>query len=644
MSRTLRAGLLLLAAAAFCRTPAWAAEKNRRQEQINGAVERGIAYLRKERNPQIGGAWGGRANDAMGATALVGLTLLECGLPETDKDIQKAADFVREKALDSDYVYSISLAIMFLDRLGDSTDLPLLESLTERLLAGQTKSGGWSYRTPGVHPVVVERLRAYYKRRADDLAAGKLPKKRPFKKHAFKPAPGARQRRLNALALSGDRLLTGDNSNTQFAAMALWIAGRHGLPVQGALEVVALRFRQSQQKSGGWSYAELPPNIGGAAPLMEGNKPTATMTCAGLVGLAVGHGAAPKPPAKAKGKKVNDDRTSLDPNKDRGVIKALVALGTVIGDPADAQGANLNLGKQSPKAYYFLWSLERVAAIYGLETIDKKDWYNWGVDVVLASQLNDGSWRGEFPDGGVDTCFALLFLRKSNLAKDLTLLVGGKVKNPGVAEVTGRKGKPRPQEKLELLEPGIKLGKGGGGKLVRNPEKNSDKKPEKKAEPKEEGPEKAVARLSDELVKAAPDEREKVLARLQDGKGLEYTEALAGSIPKLAGAFRAKARTALAARLARLTNKSLRDKMQDENLEIRWAAARASALKDKAKAKQLAGDLIALLEDKEAPVARAAHAALKEITDKDFGPDTEATQAERRAAVAKWKAWWKKQQ
>ena len=38
---------------------------------------------------------------------------------------------------------------------------------------------------------------------------------------------------------------------------------------------------------------------------------------------------------------------------------------------------------------------------------------------LVASQRDGGTWEGEFgPD--VDTCFALLFLRRANLAKDLT--------------------------------------------------------------------------------------------------------------------------------------------------------------------------------------------------------------------------------
>ena len=60
-------------------------------------------------------------------------------------------------------------------------------------------------------------------------------------------------------------------------------------------------------------------------------------------------------------------------------------------------------------------------------------------------------------------------------------------------------------------------------------------------------------------------------------------------------------------------------------------------------AKPLTPDLIDRLDDKEATVSRAAHAALKEMTKQDFGPTVSATDADREKALAAWKAWWAKQ-
>ena len=74
--------------------------------------------------------------------------------------------------------------------------------------------------------------------------------------------------------------------------------------------------------------------------------------------------------------------------------------------------------------------------------------------------------------------------------------------------------------------------------------------------------------------------------------------------------------------------------------EVRRAGALACAMKDE---KQLVPDLIAMLKDPEIPVARAALAALKDLTGKNFGPGTDASTAERDEAVTKWREWWAKQ-
>src|SRR5205823_9606944 len=43
-----------------------------------------------------------------------------------------------------------------------------------------------------------------------------------------------------------------DNSNTQLAALAVLAAGRHGVPNERALAVLARRFRTGQAENGNW--------------------------------------------------------------------------------------------------------------------------------------------------------------------------------------------------------------------------------------------------------------------------------------------------------------------------------------------------------------------------------------------------------
>src|SRR5205085_756945 len=117
------------------------------QERVNRAIEHGAGFLIANQGP-----WGTWAQDAKnhpaGYAALPGLTLLECGESADHPGIRLAASFVRQSCAKLDNTYDLSLAILFLDRLGDPADEKLIQGLALRLIAGQSFTGGWSYRCP----------------------------------------------------------------------------------------------------------------------------------------------------------------------------------------------------------------------------------------------------------------------------------------------------------------------------------------------------------------------------------------------------------------------------------------------------------------------------------------------------------------
>ena len=178
-----------------------------------------------------------------------------------------------------------------------------------------------------------------------------------------------------------------------------------------------------------------------------------TSTCAALIGLAVGRG-------------VRDDQKggAKDLLKDETVVRALRHLEGVVGtqrrinaderarkrehtakmerisvaleqtnNPFEQEqlARQLQALDKAPELrgmffdgdnlgdLYFLWSLERMTVIYDLKKVGDVDWHEWGTDIILEHQEEDGSWQERFP-GVPDTCFALLFLRRANLVKDLT--------------------------------------------------------------------------------------------------------------------------------------------------------------------------------------------------------------------------------
>jgi hypothetical protein len=280
------------------------------------------------------------------------------------------------------------VALLFLTRLNDRGDRDLIRSLALRLVANQLPSGGWVYSCPPLTSDQEQSVLASLK----DLAAGG--------DNGNQADIPSQLRRLPLGVLRtppadnpGEFYRPGDNSCTQFALLALWNARRYDLPLDPVLQRVAQHFRHSQNPDGSWSYWP------------QGFNPSQlpTMTCAGLLGLAVGYGL--DKDAKAGAKLTQDE-----------AIKKGLSL---VAKPIESKSRK----SQGRPEMYFLWSVERVAVLYHLAKIEGKDWYLWGLELLHTHQQADGSWNthaGPATGRLTDTCFALLFLQRANLAKDLT--------------------------------------------------------------------------------------------------------------------------------------------------------------------------------------------------------------------------------
>jgi hypothetical protein len=625
-------------------------------DDVQQAIARGVDFLKKSQFDD--GTWAfmgphGDGSHIVGVSSLAGLALLECDVPPNDPVIQKAAQVVRYGMIDIYDTYDLSLAVMFLDRLGDANDEGFIEAAAGRLVAGQNNAGGWGYFCPKVtSDSELRRLRSLVEK--NDI---KQRDKRPSDPGA--PAPGGipEPPAPPRVGLAGLRL--DDNSNTQFATLALWIARRHHLKVDRALTGVESRFRKTQNTDGGWGYWT------GAGYRRAGGEmagSTASMTCAGLLGLAVGYGLdVVLRTAEASKSPVKSDRRASDPTRDPTIRHGLQFLGKVIepalrvdaggrggfrGGPGRGSGTTI-LGNHLSSEYYFLWSLERVAMLYGLQAINKKDWYAIGSRFILDTQRNDGAWEGNL-GATADTCFALFFLRRANLARDLTATLKSKIKDAEVTlrtrDKTGEStdneaagvAEKMPEKTAAPSPPAAE--KSTSAAPIPTPAPSGNTPPPAPSAPSAvpESADRIVARLRDELVRAAPAEQDLLLDKERSGKGAVHTDVLATAIPLLNGPARTKARDALAGRLARMTAATLRDKLKDGNMEIRRAAALACAMKAE---KGFVSDLIPLLSDSESKVARAAHVALKTLTQEDFGPADDANKDEREQAIARWREW-----
>jgi hypothetical protein len=624
---------LLLAGAilALCSVPARAVDR----KAVDAAVERGVAALEAMQRPD--GTW---THPEIGATALAGLTLVECGVAKDAKSVKAAADKVRQAGYALTHTYSLALSVIFLDALGESSDTPLIESMIVRLLAGQTGAGAWSYDCPSISVLEARRLAAESGTSGRTMKAGrdldKLPAtgKRTYKDLA--PAIQAQLQAINKAAARAGAMQACDNSNTQFAMLGLWVGRRYGVPTQDALAKSGRYFRSTQLPDGTWTY--VPPSPGMA--MMQGTGPSPTMTCAGILGLVFGHGSVRELRA---GKDTKASKINI--SDDKHLKAGLLALAEAVGTPVGWDGTSRRPAAISPmsgKGYYYLWSVERVSVALELETIGKKNWYEWGAELLLANQSADGSWQGgDFSGSGADTCFALLFLKKVNFTRDLSGGLAG-VKDPGkLLRAGGVGGGALRTSSAELDKTGI--GKEAG------PSEKTEYAPAARAKPPaieipgtsaktpRSAEEKSAAKLGDDLVRAKGERRAEVLKQMRDTRGVAYTEALVATISRLDGDARKEARVALAERLTRMKADSLREYLDDDEPEIRRAAALATAAK---KNRSHVPALIRRLGDPEAIVRRAAHHALVKLTDKDFGPDDEATVSQRKVAIAAWLKWW----
>jgi hypothetical protein len=541
------------------RLPMLAQAAEKQQQQIDTAVDRGVKFLKQSQ--QTDGSWN---YPVSGATALAGLALLESGhVKSTDPVVRKAAAYLRD-----DYeemgTYSLALKIFFFDRLAESRDAPLIKQLGERLVDGQLGGGDWTYNcTP----------------RQQNQAPGS-PRR--------DGAPAARGTLQHIMA--GGR--AGDNSNTQFGLMGLWVARRHGLDVTAALSKTDEHFRQQQLADGGWSYT-------GTA------GSTDAMTCAGLLGLLVhqGNQAMLKAGSVADLKKDGAGRLSKTVD-DPAVKRGLARLESSLTPPLSTTRGRAGLGG----GLYRWWSLERVAVAYGLKKIGNVDWYAEGAKSVLTLQLDNGSWNDYAPPVG--TSFAILFLKRANLAHDLTGLV------------TGQQGGDTSLHSGDSEEVLQKL----------KDQSNSSAGPLKTTDIPDAPPGRLVAALAN----ADARQQAAILQELHDRKGTEATSALAEAIGKLEGDARASARKLLVQRLTRMTANTLGKYLDLEDVELQRAAAEAVAVKQE---RSLSGKLINLLSSSNDEVANAAHAALVKVTGEQFGRFEGAKPADRFVIVKRWKAW-----
>ena len=288
------------------------------------------------------------SNTMEGPMALAGIALMEAGVNPTDPAIQKIAVIVRRQAVIQSRTYQLALDIVFLDKLGEPADTPVIQSMGVRLLCGQSQPGRMglqlsrakrSRKSPSPCRVGRRDNEGAKTDGNDRIGPGERAALDADLRETLKrPRQAARNG-----GLGGQELLD-DNSNTQFAVIGIWAARRHGVPVDESLKILERRLRTLQTANSGlglyrrrhWSlHAHGVHDLAGllGIAIVTGNKGERSMKAATINPdgtIKVGSAAAEKKP--------------LNPMADPSVRKGFEFLAAVMsgeqgGPPGGAGGA-----------------------------------------------------------------------------------------------------------------------------------------------------------------------------------------------------------------------------------------------------------------------------------------------------------------
>ena len=162
--------------------------------------------------------------------------------------------------------------------------------------------------------------------------------------------------------------------------------------------------------------------------------------------------------------------------------------------------------------------------------------------------------------------------------------------------------------------------------------------------PKATGPKSPRVMSLSELADAASTERgprlKVLLAELERRNGKEVLPGLANAAASYDKEIKQLGRTLLVRHLSRQSEAVIREKLQDEIMEVRKAAMQVVVNKWP----RLTPELIDLLSDDKEEVRTAAHDALVRLNrNQDLGPAADDDKEKISAAQEKWRNWWMRQ-
>lgn len=375
--------------------PSWWAHPKVDQKKVDEAIVKGCQYLLQNagRLPDVRHPFNRRLDE------LVLLTLVQSGWDRKDPRFQALLQKVI--AQPPDRTYNAALKAMSLAEIDPVKYQQYLAHCAQFLVENQCENGQWSYGNevpylpaPGSFPTLKGKDGPI-----PDIATGpgQEEKSNPKKQDL---GPG----QVQIKKVKGVGPATGDNSNSQYAALGLraCLSGLVSAPKE-TIQKAHDWWEKTQKGDGGWSYTSAG----------SGDETAWGSMSAGALGSLVIY--------KYYLKRVFNDNQDWKgaPSITRG-CGWLGSNMTFQKNPSHPQG--------NPWHHYWIYAVERAGRLVETEQFGSHEWYVEGAEFLLPRQQPDGSFQKEewggnqglgalkeaFHPGVItETCFAILFLRRA---------------------------------------------------------------------------------------------------------------------------------------------------------------------------------------------------------------------------------------
>jgi hypothetical protein len=343
------------------------------KQEIDKAIEKGKDYLLQElenhRKTMLSN------NQTITSTyksyhgELVFYALIHAGVSIGNPNMKSMLDYFLAKKPEN--TYKTALLAMALCDLDKIEYLPYLIEYAQFLIGNESEEGNWTYGFPiidsNLTPIPDKTI--------------KIPKQaivtNPQNPISNTESTKSPQKLKIKIPTRYKQKNIWDNSNTQYALLGLRACAEAGIEIpREAWEDAEKHLLKTQMPDGGWSYQTTGKSYG-------------SMTAGGLAGLIICK--------YYQGKDIADNKQV------KAGIDWLAKNFSVTENPCAGLGWH----------YYYLYAIERAGVIANTELFGKNEWYQLGARYLIDAQNQNGSWSVNGNDPILNTCFAILFLKRA---------------------------------------------------------------------------------------------------------------------------------------------------------------------------------------------------------------------------------------